>query len=117
YQTVSTQTESTREKEKKQVKRITKSVYPVFAAFVLACFCPFAHGAGLNPPPDGGYPGGNTAEGQNALFNLTAGTYNTAVGLFSLTSNIIGSLNTAIGAGTLLSNVADQIRPLELGRF
>src|SRR5947207_13183067 len=23
------------------------------------------------PPPDGGYPGGNTAEGQNALFSLT----------------------------------------------
>jgi hypothetical protein len=25
------------------------------------------------PPPDGGYPGGNTAEGQNALFSLTSG--------------------------------------------
>ena len=27
------------------------------------------------PLPDGGYPGGNTAEGQNALFSLTDGTY------------------------------------------
>jgi len=25
------------------------------------------------PPPDGGYPGGNTAEGQNALLSLTSG--------------------------------------------
>src|SRR5438132_6230507 len=34
----------------------------------------------VSPAPDGGYPGGNTAEGQNALFSLTSGTYNTAVG-------------------------------------
>jgi hypothetical protein len=38
----------------------------------------------VNPPPDGGYPGGNTAEGQGALLNLTSGTFNTAVGFFSL---------------------------------
>jgi hypothetical protein len=36
------------------------------------------------PPPDGGYPGGNTAEGQGALFSLTTGTFNTAVGFFAL---------------------------------
>ena len=36
------------------------------------------------PPPDGGYPGGNTAEGQNALLNLSSGGYNTAVGFVSL---------------------------------
>ena len=29
----------------------------------------------LSPAPDGGYPGRNTAEGQNALFSLTTGTY------------------------------------------
>jgi hypothetical protein len=62
----------------------------------------------VNPPPDGGYPGGNTAEGQNALLGLTTGTYNTAVGLFSLESNLTGNLNTAIGAGTLLANTADN---------
>ena len=62
----------------------------------------------VTPPPDGGYPGGNTAEGQNALLSLTAGTYNTAVGWFSLQSNLTGNLNTAIGAGTLLANTADN---------
>jgi hypothetical protein len=62
------------------------------------------------PAPDGGYPGGNTAEGQGALFSLTSGSggFNTAVGFFSLRSNATNSLNTAIGAGALLANTADQ---------
>ena len=60
------------------------------------------------PPPDGGYPGGNTAEGQNALFSLTSGGFNTAVGFFSLRSNATGQFNTAIGAGTLLASTADE---------
>jgi hypothetical protein len=60
------------------------------------------------PPPDGGYPGFNTAEGQNALFSLTTGSANTAVGWFSLFTNAGGSFNTATGAGALLFNTADQ---------
>ena len=60
------------------------------------------------PAPDGGYPGFNTAEGQNALFGLTTGQGNTAVGWFSLRSNTDGSFNTGVGAGTLLFNVGDQ---------
>jgi len=61
----------------------------------------------VTPAPDGGYPGGNTAEGQNALFSLATGTYNTAVGFLSLESDIAGQFNTAIGAGALLANVGD----------
>jgi hypothetical protein len=57
------------------------------------------------PAPDGGYPGGNTAEGQNALLSLTTGGFNTAVGFLSLSSNTTGSFNTGVGAGTLLANV------------
>ena len=59
----------------------------------------------LSPPPDGGYPGNNTAEGQNALLSLTTGVNNTAVGWFSIKSNRNGQLNTAVGAGTLFSMV------------
>ena len=62
----------------------------------------------VRPPPDGGYPGGNTAEGQNALLSLTSGTYNTAIGLFSLENITTGNFNTATGAGTLLANTADN---------
>ena len=62
----------------------------------------------VNPPPDGGYAGGNTAEGQTALFSLTGGTFNTAVGFFSLRTLTDGDFNTATGAGTLLLNTADE---------
>jgi Chaperone of endosialidase len=60
------------------------------------------------PPPDGGYPGGNTAEGHSALLSLTTGTYNTAIGFFSLDNNRTGSFNTAVGAGALFVNTGDQ---------
>ena len=62
----------------------------------------------VSPAPDGGYLGGNTAEGQNALLSLTTGTYNTAVGWFSLRGNTESGFNTAIGAGTLPANTADE---------
>jgi hypothetical protein len=60
------------------------------------------------PPPDGGYPNFNTAEGTKALFSLTTGAANTAVGWYSLFSDTAGSFNTATGAGTLLFNTADS---------
>ena len=62
---------------------------------------------GVVPPPDGGYPAGNTAEGQTALLTLTTGGYNTGIGFISLRTNTTGSFNTAVGAGALLTNNAD----------
>lgn len=62
----------------------------------------------VSPPPDGGYAGFNTAEGTNALKNLTTGVGNAAIGWYSLFNNTDGSFNTALGAGTLLFNVGDQ---------
>ena len=59
-------------------------------------------------PQNEGYPGFNTAEGQNALLGLTTGQENTAVGRFSLWGNAAGSFNTACGAGTLLPNTTDE---------
>jgi Chaperone of endosialidase len=75
--------------------------------FALGSFALFPMAQAVVPPPDGGYPGGNTAEGQSALLSLTSGTFNTAVGVFSLLSNTEGNFNTAIGAGALLVNTAD----------
>ena len=89
-----------------------KNRYVTFLAilFVLTCLglLPTPKSFGVVPPPDGGYPRGNTAEGQSALLNLTTGGFNTAVGFVSLRSNTVGQFNTAIGAGTLLSNIADN---------
>ena len=82
---------------------------PVFVVlFALACFTLPPTSEAVVPPPDGGYPGFNTAEGQNALMNLTTGVANTGNGWYSLFSNTHGSSNTAVGAGTLALNVGNQ---------
>ena len=62
----------------------------------------------LSPPPDGGYPNGNTAEGDSALAGLTSGFYNSGVGFLSVLSNGAASFNTGVGAGALLSNTANE---------
>src|SRR5262245_34778081 len=77
-------------------------------ALSLACVAFLPKVQAVVPPPDGGYPGFNTAEGQKALFSLTSGTGNTAVGGFSLFSDTTGNFNTATGAGALLFNNGDN---------
>jgi len=58
----------------------------------------------VSPPPDGAYPGANTAEGNDALFHLTTGSDNTAIGFQALFSNLNGHDNTALGFDALISN-------------
>jgi len=77
-------------------------------SLLIVCFAFPPMAKAVVPPPDGGYPGFNTAEGQNALLGLTTGVANTGVGWYSLFSNTDGSYNTAVGAGTLLFNIGDQ---------
>jgi hypothetical protein len=81
---------------------------PSLIALALLCFAFLPKMQAVSPPPDGGYPGGNTAEGTNALLSRTTGIYNTAIGIYSLLSLTDGSFCTAVGAGALLSNTADQ---------
>ena len=80
----------------------------ILIALALGTLAPVQRAESVNPPPDGGYAGGNTAEGQNALLNLTTGADNTAVGFLALSGMKDGKFDTAIGAGTLLFNVADE---------
>jgi hypothetical protein len=86
------------------MKTIIKTIYFAVAGFSLACFTGF-QAFGVMPPPDGGYPGKNTAEGQDALFSLTNGTSNTANGYAALKANTNGDRNTANGALALFTNV------------
>jgi hypothetical protein len=58
----------------------------------------------VSPPPDGGYANSNTAEGEDALLDLTSGINNTAIGFEALYSNTTGGDNTANGAFALLAN-------------
>jgi len=100
-----------------------KTAIPQFLILVLIVwFGSLQSTHGVNPPPDGGYPLGNTAEGEDALFNLTAngaantaigshalfhtttGDDNTAVGFFALNFNTTGSKNAASGFHALFSN-------------
>jgi trimeric autotransporter adhesin len=81
---------------------------PFLIAFVLAGFALSPAAQGVSPAPDGGYPNGNTAEGNFALQFLTTGTFNTALGIGALFSNTAGLQNTASGAGALFKNTADN---------
>jgi hypothetical protein len=84
------------------------AILPFLIALLITCFGHSPTALAVVPPPDGGYPGGNTAEGQNALFSLTSGGFNTAIGWLSLRGLTTGSFNTGVGAGTLALNNADQ---------
>jgi hypothetical protein len=76
-------------------------------------FCCFALSSApsafaVTPAPDGGYPGANTAEGQNALQSLSSGIQNTALGYQTLFSNTTGINNTATGFRALYNNTTGR---------
>src|SRR5437899_908155 len=73
-------------------------------ALALACFALSPPARAVLPAPDGGYPGSNTAEGDDALFSLTTGLDNTALGFDSLFSNTAGNFSTAVGFDALFHN-------------
>jgi hypothetical protein len=80
------------------------NIPPVLIIFALVCFALVQNTQAVSPPPDGGYPGSNTAEGQSALFSLTTGVHNTALGFQALFRNTTGNVNTASGSEALLNN-------------
>jgi Chaperone of endosialidase len=91
------------------MKTIIKTYVPFIAiGLLLACLELSPEAQAVVPPPDGGYPGGITAEGQNALLSRTTGTFNTAIGFFSLRALTTASFCTGLGAGTLLANTAGE---------
>jgi hypothetical protein len=89
------------------------AILPFLIAFMLSCFGLSTKLLAVVPAPDGGYPGGNTAEGDNALFTLTTGASNTAIGFAALGSNTTADFNTAIGFAALVSNTTGDFNTAE----
>jgi hypothetical protein len=75
---------------------------------ILVCFAVAPQTRAVVPAPDGGYPGFNMAEGDQALQLLIGGFGNTALGWRSNFSAVGANFNTGAGAGTLLLNTADE---------
>jgi hypothetical protein len=82
------------------MKMQTTSALLIALAFLCALL-PNTHA--VSPQPDGGYPGGNTAEGTSALATLTTGVQNTALGHQTLLRLTTGNQNTATGFQALLN--------------
>jgi hypothetical protein len=74
----------------------------------LACLTFVPQTQALTPPPDGCYPNFTTAEGCNAIQNLTTGAANTGIGWYALFGTSTGNFNTGIGAGALVLNNSDS---------
>jgi endosialidase-like protein len=85
---------------------LQKTIAVFFIALV--CFGLSPASKAVNPPPDGGYPNFNTAEGHNALLNLTSGANNTALGFNALLSDTTGSNHTAVGSQALYNNATSR---------
>ena len=98
-------TAPTRNKVGRSRWRRLASVIPPALGFV--CFG-LSVARAVSPPPDGGYPNETTAEGTDALFNLTTGFGNTATGFDALYNTTIGNYNTATGRDALLSNTGSR---------
>ena len=98
----------TKEESHTKTMKTKTTIVSGLTLLALCILALFQAAEAVSPPPDGGYSGGNTAEGQSALLSLTTGSYNTAVGFLSLESNTDASFNTAIGAGTLFASTGQQ---------
>jgi hypothetical protein len=103
-------------KTKMTIRNLTNLISPgiarggfLFIPLLLVCLVLSSapNAFGVSPAPDGGYLGANTAEGEDALFNLNVdqGFDNTAVGFQALYSDVGGHENTATGRGALFSNI------------
>jgi hypothetical protein len=93
-----------------RLTQFTKTTALCISVLLTGCFavCLAPNAFAVVRAPDGGYPGGNTAEGINALLGLTSGQYNTAVGVNSLSSTSTGTFNTAIGSAALRFNTTSD---------
>jgi uncharacterized coiled-coil protein SlyX len=94
-----------------------RNTITIFKTILLVCFGFLPRAQAVVPAPDGDYPGGNTAEGQNALLSLTTGVHNTAVGYFSLKSASLAATTPRLDPGRYSGALQMEIPPLAHSRF
>jgi trimeric autotransporter adhesin len=87
------------------IHRLLERFVLLLIALLIGSFAVVQKAQAVLPAPDGGYDGGNTAEGTNALFTLTTGVWNTASGFEALKNDTTGNTNTAAGYNALFSNL------------
>jgi hypothetical protein len=86
-----------------------KKTLPLLITLTLLCIGLSSTAQAVSPAPDGGYPGGNTAEGTQGLQSLTSGISNTVLGFQALFSNTTGYQNMAAGKSALFSNTTGNL--------
>src|SRR5262245_59630722 len=94
--------------------QVRRSLVVVSCAVGLTCFSFSQTSRAVSPPPDGGYLNNNTAEGDNALFDLDVNNSsdNTAIGNEAMELSTETFFNVAVGsqamqfADTGIANVA-----------
>ena len=89
------------------MKTSIRSLSIITPVIIGLALLPDAHA--VVPPPDGGYPGGNTAEGTSALATLTTGVQNTALGHQALWRLSTGNQNTATGFQALMNTTTGNM--------
>jgi len=83
--------------------------------FGLVCFGPPQRAQAVVPVPDGGYAGGNTAEGHTDLLSPTVSSYKTAIGLFSPSATQDAILTRLLAPEHSLPTFQPKIQALALG--
>ena len=69
---------------KKSIGRLPSRFALLLIPLVLVCIGLLPKAQAVSPPPDGGYGNQNTAEGTDALHDLTSGVWNVPVGFQAL---------------------------------
>src|SRR5438094_9296378 len=87
--------------------RLLRKIF-IFLACAVAALSILSPARAVSPPPDGGYSNFNTAEGDNALLNLTTGNNNTALSSNAILGNNAGSHNTATSSDGLHNNTSGR---------
>jgi hypothetical protein len=79
------------------------SSYILSSILIAVCLGAIPAARAVDPPPDGGYPNENTAEGEEALLANTTGDHHTAIGYHALHTVVGNTSSTAVGSITIIN--------------